>query len=864
MDGLWGLTLLWAEMQRRGWFPLWLALLLGIAAVVIVIRLYVREAGRLSIPARTLMALIRIAIVLLIAFLLLRPAWVTRADRQRPRPIAVLIDISQSMGSVDPRPNTDDQRRLLLAWGLIPPEQGLDGTPPSSATEPIPTRPSRLEIVKAALANPKLNLLRRLARKGPLEVYTFGTQRQGRSTRDWEWLDQLKPDEPQTALADAVMELLNRDEIDAPAAIVLITDGRDNASSVSLDTLGQACARRNIPLHIYGVGVSTVGHLQAAFGPAAAGDAVSDEARAARGVDVPNTLFVDDVAVIPFRYTVFGVPHAQVDIQLRYGERLVAQKTATVQLTPAEQQQGKTFADIIRFVPTKQDAASSKQEYTLTITLSSGTPPNDLQLVRTISRPAQVVDRKLKVLVIDSLPRFDFQFMQRWLLRDRRVDARFYLTDGDKAAMRSGPPWLVELTREINGTLALERDEFRSLLFDYDLLILGDVPKRFFSREHWEVVREFVTEGGGLIHIAGRWHSPAAWAEKSIADPTARHPMADILPVEIEAVRFPIEEPSIPTPYVPVPAPHATRAALITLHDDPKTNALLWGRMDQPPRGEDEPQLKPMYWFYPVLRVKPAAEVYLVHPTARTPPPDNKPMPLLVGHYYGRGYVLFVGFDETWRWRYNTRDQYFGRFWTQAVYTAGIPRIVGTRRTQLTSNTIQPVVGTTGEIYARIYDEKYRPLLAEEITATLVQRDGDPNDPHTTTTVTFRRVPNAPGDYFAAIPYTRPGQFELYLDPRNGQPATLRYNVVYPPNHELSGGGMAETELRQLAAASRGNVPEGFYREEDLHRLPENVQPQAAAQSRREEFLLWNRWMLLLLIGLLTAEWILRKFHGLS
>jgi hypothetical protein len=55
-----------------------------------------------------------------------------------------------------------------------------------------------------------------------------------------------------------------------------------------------------------------------------------------------------------------------------------------------------------------------------------------------------------------------------------------------------------------------------------------------------------------------------------------------------------------------------------------------------------------------------------------------------------------------------------------------------------------------------------------------------------------------------------------------------------------------------------------LYREEDLLKLPDNVQPQYAPYQRRQEILLWNRWALFLLIGLLTVEWVLRKFNGLS
>ena len=55
-----------------------------------------------------------------------------------------------------------------------------------------------------------------------------------------------------------------------------------------------------------------------------------------------------------------------------------------------------------------------------------------------------------------------------------------------------------------------------------------------------------------------------------------------------------------------------------------------------------------------------------------------------------------------------------------------------------------------------------------------------------------------------------------------------------------------------------------FVREEDLYKLPGMVKPQAAPFARREEILLWNRWAFFAVIGLLTMEWVLRKYNGLS
>src|SRR5262249_116683 len=96
----------------------WVALLLGILAVAAVGVFYVRESGAIGVFPRLAMALVRMAIVLTVAFLLLRPVWIWEEKTERPRPVVVLIDVSQSMDNPDPRPNPADQWRAAMAFGL--------------------------------------------------------------------------------------------------------------------------------------------------------------------------------------------------------------------------------------------------------------------------------------------------------------------------------------------------------------------------------------------------------------------------------------------------------------------------------------------------------------------------------------------------------------------------------------------------------------------------------------------------------------------------------------------------------------------------------------------------------------------------
>jgi hypothetical protein len=854
MNTVFALSLFAAEMQTRGWFPRWLAVLLALAAVAAVGVLYAKESGKLGVARRLALAAVRAATVLVVAFLLLRPVWVTEFTGQKRRPVAVLIDVSESMNAKDPRPALEDQWRAALAFGFIDADKPFPAEPITSIVprDKMPdTRPSRIEVARAALTNSKIELLSRLRVHGPLEISTFGATRNGRDTLSLDWLNALAADQPRTAMVSAALELLNRDDNEQPAAVVLVTDGRDNASDRSFADLAAKYRERNIPLYIYGVGSSSFGQMRL------------------RDAAIPESVFLDDTVVIPVRYSVKGIPDGtgRVDIVVKFGDREVAAKR------DIPVRNGDDLRELLTFTPTKLDADSKKQEITVSVTVTTGDGATAETLTDGITKPTQVVSRKLKVLVVDGLPRVDFKFLQRALLRDRRVDPLFFLTEGDRDAMKSGYPWFKEFTRQLNGTLSLDREEFRKLINEFDLLILGDVPGRFFAPEHQQVIKDFVAEGGGLVHIAGKWNAPLGWVNAEPGTPS----IADLLPVELKPVRFPIQPPEgrYYQPFVPVLAPGAVRNPLVALEDDPLDNSEVWGRLVRdksidPPAAPADPtrigkkqQLPSMEWYYPVSRLKPGAETFLLHPTARTP--DNKPMPLLAGHYFGKGYVLFCGFDDTWRWRFNEGDRYFGRFWSQCVYQAGVPRMVGTKLTQLSLDTLEPQQGKSGQVYARILDDKFKPLAVEELEATLEKIDADPNDKDRLTTVKLRKLDGQDGEYVSPLPFNRSGRFKLSVDPRNGSPAAMEYRVSLPPDHEQSPGAMAESELMKLAGDSGPkDRPGRFFHEEDLYKLPTYVEPQFAPFTRRDETVLWNRWALFLLIGLLSTEWFLRKFNGLS
>jgi hypothetical protein len=872
MQALLALSPAFAELTYRGWFPPWLAIPLAVVGAVGVGLLYAFEAGRLGALPRIVMAAIRMAVVAVVAFLLLRPVWAYEEHSERRRPVAVMIDVSQSMNSPDPRLKPEDLWRVAVAYNLADPDPKVIHKSSSDLPGPLPGavagRPTRIEVARAALTNPKIDLINRLDMAGPVELFTFGSRRDGRSTADREWIKGLTGTDPQTGLADQVAELLARDPDDLPAAIVLITDGRENASQkTTLDLLADRCRELRVPLHVYGVGSSGFGQLQV------------------KGIDLPDGIFVDDAVAVPVRYRVTGVSAGTAVIVLKYGDREVARKEVPFGPTRKTvvrdgvkvevlEDPPPDRVDTVVYTPTKEDAAAPKAQLTATVTVVPKGAVQSESLTDETTKAVRIVDHKLRVLVIDSLPRFDFKYLQRALLRDRRVEAKFYLTDGDPDAMLSGDPWMVGFTHTADGELDLTGEQFHKILFGnkatmekgFDLLILGDVPAAFFGRTetvdnarrlvHQEAIKTFVAEGGGVIHIAGRWHAPATWSGT---------PLGDLLPVDVEPVRFPVEELRRPDPFYPVVPDTALKNPLITLDDDPLENLELWGKLGQAVDGPGMSlrgrKLPALYWHYPVTKLKPASEAYLVHPRKKTTGADPRPMPLLAGHYLGKGFVLFVGFDETWRWRFNEADKYFGRFWSQGVYMAGVPRTAGNKYTQLSINTAEPVVGNPkGEVRARIFTQDFLPHTAEKATARLERLDAAPDDPRKVVPITLEPLAGQPGEYVAPLPFDRTGRFKLTVDPGNESPADLEYRVGLPPDHELAPGPMDEGRLQKLAADTNGK----YYREETLAELPRAIESRSVPVTTRHETVLWNVWALVILVGLFTLEWIVRKLNSLS
>jgi hypothetical protein len=771
----------------RGGLPVWLIIAMIVAAIGSTVYIYRRE--RAAAPFRhvwLLTALRALALTLLIT-LVARPAVVAEAQGQRPRFHALLVDNSQSMKQIDRRLSAPELVRVALALGQVPPTAKPEASEWQSAARDTLANTPRLEVAKGAINNSQIRLRSQLESVGPLQGYVFGAKT--RRVDPNAITRAMTAEEDRTAILDCIMELVTTPEGDPPAGILLITDGLDNASKATLDEVAGECKKLGVDVHVYGVG--------------------STESGAVRLVDaaVPETLFVDDVASIPVRWRYRGTGKATARIVATLAGQEVAE--ARVELESGD---GKVLLPV---VPEKRRDWPPKPE--LVVGIHFG---DDLASADEIKKQVTLSERKVRVLVVDNAPRWEFKFLQPALSRDRRVEATYFVVQGDPRAMKSEP--------------FIEAFPTRDKLFTYDVVILGDVPPAVLGPDGVNMLVDYVREGGGLAIIAGRKHNPADYVDT---------PLYEALPLEMTAVRFPpLAETRTSAANPELTAP-GRRSEMLSLADLPDENERTWR------------ELPGIFWQYPVGKLRPGATALLTMPKKFG---DESAMPLIATQNYGKGQVLFLGTDETWRWRYNTGDALYARFWGQIVYQLGLPHLMGHgQRTQLALDRADAIVGRPGYVYARLFDAEYRPFIADKVAGILESLDAPPGAERSRP-LTLDPIVGRPGEYRALLAHDAPGRFEIKVS----QPETgsLSYRVVLPPGHELEPAGLAAGPLQELAKATSGK----FLREENLVNLSNHLTPKFAPFTARQEAILWGPLALILFVGLVTAEWIIRKLVNLS
>lgn len=774
--------------------PAWLIAVGAVSLLVLVVWVYLRDGANLRGHQRGLLVVLRLAVFALIVAMLTELS--LTVERTGLPSIAVMIDNSASMSLRDQYPSGSQSARMASGLAQTP---GRDGHRLALAQDVL-TRSGGQFLMELEREH-QVRLYRFADTASPLEITDLGEQPAstvlpagGKPPLEALLAEilALRADGDQTRPASAVKKVLSDLRGTPPAALILFTDGVASVSDADkLSTIAEAVRRKGIQLHVVGLG--------------------SDDA--AKDVQLFDTLvdevaFVGDPMLFAAKVKSFGYAGRKLTLRLRQ-EGNSTPLTSQEITAPADGQTAKV--ELSYSSPT-----AGEFDFALEVVpLSDET--NKLNNLET--RHVSVREEKIRVLLADGLPRYEFRYLKQLLERDKSIELSTLLLDAD-----------LEYAQE-DRTAIQHFPVKREDLARFDVLILGDVSPALLGPAVMESVRDFVREkGGSVVFIAGPQSNPLAYGGT---------PLEVLLPFAVADVKPPANEVAASDSFHPALTIEGQKGnSLFRLGDTEADSLRIWNGLPN------------LFWLVEIPKVKPGVRVFAEHPLKSG---TSGRLPVISMQQVGGGKVLFHATDETWRWRFRTGDLHYGRYWIQAVRYLSRGRLIGKDRTaelsvdQLVYQRGQPVT-----VRVRFIDEKFLPTDTSGVTVVL-DRKGEGRQ-----SVKLTRLREAPTLFEAQLPRLAEGTYHASItQPAFKEAPPVTDFRVEAPQRELQRRGMDKSDLQLAAKQSHGR----FYTLEDVDQLPSEIPRGIPVPLQTEDPIpLWNRWEILsLLATLLTGEWLLRK-----
>jgi hypothetical protein len=438
-----------------------------------------------------------------------------------------------------------------------------------------------------------------------------------------------------------------------------------------------------------------------------------------------------------------------------------------------------------------------------------------------VTRPVFVSDAKRRILYVEGEPRWEFKFIRRAEGDDPTVQFVSMLRTSENKVYRQGIGDPSELA---NGFPVRPED-----LFGYAGIIIGSVDADYFTPLQQELLREYVDRrGGGILFLGGRSSlSDGGWGVST---------MNELLPTFLPAGRNNFHR----SPATAELTAAGIDSPITRLLDEPAKNAERWKKLTYLADYEDAGSPKPG-----------ATVLADLHAGGRT-------LPLLITESYGHGRTAIMATGGTWRWQMSEAlgDPSHDLFWQQLLrwlvaespgpVTAAMPvrTLMDEGRVQLT---------------AEVRDRQFQPASDAHVTAHIVGPEG------ANALVDMTPSQDTPGLYKMDWTAEKPGTYlaEVTAESAGNQPQELGRDVLTFQRED----GVAEnfhTEqnrplLEQLAAETGGR----YWNPSQLKNLPRDISYSEAGISVRTTRELWNMPVVfLLLLGLPTSEWLLRRKWG--
>lgn len=607
----------------------------------------------------------------------------------------------------------------------------------------------------------------------------------------------LEPDAPNaeparpTRLMDALAETARREN--DLRAVVLLTDGNDTAGNRG-ELLAPMLAARRLPVFPVVIGSTNAPKLARVKISNAPGYVrLGDELR------LGATLSAHDLGeqVVTARLMEEGRPEP---LATRENVRLGKEPVEIAFVIKPEREGDRTYRVVVDGV---KNAVSQS-----------------LQLAE---HRVSVLNAKIRVLYLD-IPRDERKILGHWLARDPVVDL------ATLTMLPKGGWYAQGALQHKNAGEGLPGSE--ADLHKYDVIILGDISRAYFreggdtaeTKMQW--LADFVSRrGGGLVTLGGRNVYAAGQYQESA--------LARLAPFVIEATT----EPQVGKPFKITPTTAGLSHPLMLLEADPAANREAWF---------DLPTLD---GCNRVGKVKPGASLLAVRDL------KDGPLPVIAMQSVGKGQVLGLAMDTTWRWelmRPAVGEDYFRKFWGNAVRLLAPDPRVEPDRPQVLRQQSSATVGRPLTLATRLVDSVYQPVRGADVRVKVTSPTGR------VTHYFPRDGRDTPGLYEYELALDEPGDWQVavtHKDKTVTERITAGTGLEELDDPRANVGAM--TDFAQATGGRAFHASDGDALVKALDLTPRRVSETAVVA-------VWNLPLTMaLMIGLVCLDCWLRKRRGM-
>ena len=538
-------------------------------------------------------------------------------------------------------------------------------------------------------------------------------------------------------------------------------------------------------------------------------------------IGIGSKVPLPDIELVRMDAPTFGVTNKQLRIPFVVRSTLGQDRDVSVTLRVNKEA---TVTKVVR-VPAMSQAQDNivwtppaTENYTLNLRIA----PDAEELIpenNEISAPISIREEQLRVLVIESYPRWEYRYLRNALERDPGVEVTCLL-------------FHPELPNVGGGRTYIKRFPDARELSRYDVVFLGDVGVKEdqLTVEQTRELRKLVSaQASGLVFMPGRSGSH---------DSLIPGPLADLYPVVLDPAT-PQGVGSNMQGYFALTA-SGQRSLLTRLGDTDQDNGEVWRK------------LPGFFWYTGVKRAKAGTETLAVHDQVAT---ASGRVPLIVTKTYGTGKVLFMGTDSAWRWRRGVEDRYHYRFWSQvARWMAYRRQMAQSEAIRLFYSPDRPNVDDVLTLNANAIDNVGGPLDSGSVVVQAISPSGK--------TQTIRLQPGTEdlaGLFVGSFVPKEPGNYRLVASSSETGASIQTDLSVQGLNREQQGRLARFDVLDEIAKITEGKlvpVSEVPSLLEYLAALPEPA--PTVHRTRIWAHPIWAG----ILVFLLGAFWVARKMNG--